>query len=210
MPHPRETRSEKAGIVPPARIDREEFGERLAGSYRLFWLSAVGIIGNASKAEDVVQEAVVIALGKLDTFEAGSNFEAWMGSIVRFVAMNQYRKERGRRTEAVDPVTIDQHSEASALPERHRDLGKLVRGDVLAAHLDLDDQTLHALQQVDEVARACLLLRTLEDLPYAKISALLGVPEGTAMSHVHRARKFLRERLSRRGGPAGSRPEGSV
>jgi RNA polymerase sigma-70 factor (ECF subfamily) len=210
MPHPRETRSEKAGSIPPARIGREEFGERLAGSYRLFWLSAVGIIGNASKAEDVVQEAAVIALGKLDTFEAGSNFEAWMGSIVRFVAMNQYRKERGRRTEAVDPVTIDQHSEASASPERHRDLGKLVRGDVLAAHLDLDDQTLRALQQVDEVARACLLLRTLEDLPYAKISALLGVPEGTAMSHVHRARKFLRERLSQRGGPAGSRAEGSV
>lgn len=210
MPRPRHQPADDAAAAPAASIGRDEFGERLAGSYRLFWLSAVGIIGNATKAEDVVQEAVVIALGKLDTFAAGTNFEAWMGSIVRYVAMNQYRKERGRRTETIDPVTIDRHSSASEPTAPERDLAGLVKGDVASAGLDLDDHLLRALQQVDETARACLLLRTIEDLPYARISALLGVPEGTAMSHVHRTRKFLRDLLSQPGGPYASPPEGSA
>lgn len=210
MPRPRNHRTTDAASTSPVSIGREEFGDRLTGSYRLFWLSAAGIIGNATKAEDVVQEAAVIALGKLDTFAAGTNFEAWMGSIVRYVAMNHYRKERGRRTETIDPVTIDRHSAATASPGRERDLADLASGDLSAAGLDLDDQTLLALQQVDTVARACLLLRTLEDLPYAQISALLGVPEGTAMSHVHRTRKYLRDRLGHLGGPSQAESEGSA
>jgi RNA polymerase sigma-70 factor (ECF subfamily) len=55
---------------------------------------------------------------------------------------------------------------------------------------------MRALRGVSEVARACLLLRTLEGMPYARISELLQIPEGTAMSHVHRTRQFLRERLA--------------
>jgi RNA polymerase sigma-70 factor (ECF subfamily) len=52
------------------------------------------------------------------------------------------------------------------------------------------------LGDVGEVARACLLLRTLEGLEYAEISRLLEIPEGTAMSHVHRTRRYLRDRLA--------------
>ena len=43
-----------------------------------------------------------------------------------------------------------------------------------------------------------LLLRVVEGMPYAEISTLLGIPEGTVMSHVHRSKKFARERLTER------------
>ena len=52
-----------------------------------------------------------------------------------------------------------------------------------------------ALGHLSEVARACLLLRTVEGLDYGEIGRALGIPEGTAMSHVHRSRMRLRAEL---------------
>jgi RNA polymerase sigma factor (sigma-70 family) len=71
-----------------------------------------------------------------------------------------------------------------------------VDGDIHASDADDFHRKLWgALAEVNETARICLLLRTLENLEYSHISRLLGIPEGTAMSHVHRTRKQLREKL---------------
>ncbi len=59
-----------------------------------------------------------------------------------------------------------------------------------------DDRLLGALKTLGETPRACLLLRTVEEMSYREISEILGIPEGTAMSHVHRTRQALRERLA--------------
>jgi len=56
-----------------------------------------------------------------------------------------------------------------------------------------DDRVRAALETLPETARQCLLMRTLFDAPYSEIAARLDIPEGTAMSHVHRARRTLRE-----------------
>jgi DNA-directed RNA polymerase specialized sigma24 family protein len=53
-----------------------------------------------------------------------------------------------------------------------------------------------------------LLLRTVEKLSYAEIAALMDMPEGTAMSHVHRSKMALRERLSRPSSPPGPAANG--
>ena len=70
------------------------------------------------------------------------------------------------------------------------------RGDIAIDQESFDDDVVAALMSLDETARACLLMKTVLDLPYREIAAALGVPEGTAMSHVHRARGALRERLA--------------
>jgi len=57
------------------------------------------------------------------------------------------------------------------------------------------DRVLEALVSLEETARACLLLRTVLDKSYREISLALDIPEGTAMSHVHRARKAMRRML---------------
>jgi RNA polymerase sigma-70 factor (ECF subfamily) len=48
---------------------------------------------------------------------------------------------------------------------------------------------------LDEIPRTCLVLRVVHGLAYSEISSALDIPEGTAMSHVHRSRLALRERL---------------
>ena len=55
---------------------------------------------------------------------------------------------------------------------------------------------LGALGRLEETARACLLLRVVLDLPYQEISRSLGIPQGTAMSHVHRARRAMASLLA--------------
>lgn len=169
---------------------------RFQESYRVLWLIAVGVIGDASLAEDVVQEAAIIALGKLDKYKPGTNFTAWTGQIVRNVARNRARRERRHRAAVTDP-TLMEGQPAPAGPNREDSWRGVSLGESSAEEQRLFDQhVLQALGGVGEVARACLLLRTLEGLEYSEISRLLEIPEGTAMSHVHRTRQYLRDRLA--------------
>jgi RNA polymerase sigma-70 factor (ECF subfamily) len=133
----------------------------------------------------------MIAMGKLVQFDADTTFTAWMGQIVRNVALNHARHVR-RRTPSVDPHALEAHVGdgvgRQAAPVSGE--GKLVTDQEV-----LDDRVVAALNNLDETARACLLLRTVMDMPYREISLALDIPEGTAMSHVHRARRQLRDTL---------------
>jgi RNA polymerase sigma-70 factor (ECF subfamily) len=77
-------------------------------------------------------------------------------------------------------------------------------GQIAPDQASFDDKLAAALQELSDEARSCLLLRIVEQLSYAEISALLNIPEGTAMSHVHRSKAALRKRLA--DGPEKSDP----
>lgn len=173
-------------------LSREAFAQQFRESFRTFWLVAVGILRDREVAEDAVQEAAVVALGKLDQFEPGTNFRAWMGRIVRYVALNMARKESKRRTspghaEVLDSQPASDETAHTSDWEGQSGSDRGVSFDVILAS---------ALDGLGEIARACLLLRIVEELNYTEISSLLDIPEGTAMSHVHRARAHLRTRLA--------------
>mgnify|MGYP000931712418 CR=1 FL=1 len=144
------------------------------------WTIAAAILRDPSGADDMVQEAAVIALNKLGEFDPASSFAAWFGQIVRFTSMNESRKRRKASGVGMD---VEVAGAAPAVGVGGFDAG-------------LRD----ALEALDEVPRTCLLMRTLHQMSFAEISAALSIPEGTAMSHVHRARAAMRERLSRSGG----------
>src|SRR4051812_25584625 len=55
-----------------------DFAAEYQRAYRVLWVVAAGVLGRATGAEDVVQEAALLALGKLDRFEPGTHFVAWM------------------------------------------------------------------------------------------------------------------------------------
>lgn len=187
-------------VSPGGGLTQAEFASRFTESFRLLWVIAAGVTGDRALAEDVVQESAVIALGKLDSFDPGSNFAAWMGQMVRFVALNSARKEQRRRGVALDGM--DSEPAASASPPAPAS-AELAAGRLAADQPHFGDELAQALESVPETARACLLLRTLEGLEYTEIAVLLGIPEGTAMSHVHRTRQRLRQRLAPLSGPAG-------
>lgn len=162
-----------------------EFGSLVQTHARELWCIAAAVLGDRDLARDVVQDASIVGISKLREFAPGTSFVHWMGQIVRYTALNESRKRRSRRGAL---------GAASSGLARGGPSAK----DSLPAD-GLDPRLGEALMELDETARACLLLRTVLDLSYKHIAEALGIAEGTAMSHVHRSRHRLREALLKGG-----------
>lgn len=176
-------------------LTRQEFAALYRQSSRALWCIAAGEVGDRTLAEDIVQQAAIVAFERLAEFNRGSSFLAWMAKITRFIAMNEVHKTIRRKTTPVDPATIDTARQSADLPHRNADAVSRT-GQLHHEQGIFDDRVLAALKTLDTVPRCCLLLRVVLDTPYKEIAQILEIPQGTAMSHVDRARKALRERLS--------------
>lgn len=177
-------------------IDRllspEGFAEAFEAASRSLWTLATGLLGDSVEAEDVVQEAALLAFERRHQFQPGTHFGAWLGTFVRNVARNAGRKRARRSLSLVDPVLLEPVTDERATePRPPVDAEGRLGPDVEA----FDDELVRALDELTADARACLLLRVLMDHTYGEIAALLNLPEGTVASHVHRARTQLRKRL---------------
>ncbi|MBL4686319.1 MAG: RNA polymerase sigma factor [Nannocystaceae bacterium] len=166
----------------PDALTPSVFAVRFRESSRVLWCAAAGVVGDRAQAEDMLQEAALIALGKLGSFRPGSNFVAWMSQYVRFVSLNQRRKlERRQRA---------RHAEGQPAPPQVTD-----PPDPRAL---FDRNVAQALASLSEAQRTCLLLKTVVELEYTEIASLLEMPAGTAMSHVSRARAKMHKLLQPR------------
>jgi RNA polymerase sigma-70 factor (ECF subfamily) len=185
-------------------LTAEAFAEAFTANSRVLWCIAAGVLGGRDNVEDVLQDGAVIALGKLDQFDPNTSFVAWMGRIVRYVAMNHGRRRQRARASSADPAALEN---VPAEPDRTAG-ATTAAGKLPPDQRFFDDQVLAALKGLEEVARSCLLLRTLMEMPYRDISRALDIPEGTAMSHVHRARRHLRQKLRDRAPQAAGAEDG--
>lgn len=180
------------------RLSKDEFARRFRESWRVLWCIAAGETSDRSSADDVVQQAALVALERLDDFDPSTSFLAWMAQIVRYTAMNEVQKVRRRRTSSTDPATMDTApSPAHPVENPRTDKPSISSfGQLLTDQNVFDDRLIAALRTLDTVARSCLLMRIVLDTPYKEISLVLGIPPGTAMSHVDRARRSLRLHLT--------------
>lgn len=153
------------------------------------YLVALSVTGNPEDAEDVAQEAFLVALKRLEDNRDPKKFGGWLLTIVRNQAKNLLRRERIRKTEELTPET----SPGGGNPTR----------DVY--RWEIRDQMEEAIQGLSEVRKEVLLLHDLEGWKHREIGERLGIPDGTVRSHLHFARKHMRERLT---GLEGRPPEG--
>jgi RNA polymerase sigma-70 factor (ECF subfamily) len=178
-----------------ARLDATAFARLFEQSWRMLWTIGVAVLGSRDEVEDVLQESAMIALSKLDDFDPSTSFTAWMGQIVRYTALNTGRRRHrrsARREGGHDMLEQTASPERPAEPHWSPSIAQCVSAD----QLGIDDQLLASLGRLGETQRACLLLRVVQGLSYRDIATVMSVPEGTAMSHVHRAQKSMRETLS--------------
>lgn len=176
-----ELRSKVAELVAGQALTRQQFAAQFEAASEKLWCIAAAVLSDRVGAEDVVQEATLVAMDKLHEFEPGTSFTAWMGQIVRYTALNEHRRRRRESTNLRRAKT----SGAVSAPEQ--------KG---ATTGEFDADVAAAIDALDETARACLLMKTTMDLSYEQIADALGIPAGTAMSHVFRARKSVRERVA--------------
>ncbi len=140
---------------------------------------------NEHDAEDVVQDACVRALKYFDGFrgEEGASARAWLLAIVRNTA---YSWQRRHRADAL-ATEFDETQHSDAVADEHPE-GVLLQK---AAKETLG----RALDRLAPEFREVIVLRELEGLSYKEISEVAGVPVGTVMSRLSRARTRLHEAL---------------
>ena len=133
------------------------------------------------EAEDLVQETYAKALKGFSSFQAGTNFRAWIYKILR----NAFLTSR-TGLKAAATVSLDLDGEEKALP--------VVSETPESILLQRSDGRLvqRALEQLPVAYREILLLCEVEEMSYQEISAALDIPMGTVMSRLSRARKALR------------------
>jgi RNA polymerase sigma-70 factor (ECF subfamily) len=153
------------------------------------YLVALSVTGNPQDAEDVAQEAFLVALERLDDCRDPERFGGWLLTIVRNRARNIVRRERLRRGEELTPEI----SPGKGGPEEDLE------------NLEIRERLERGLEGLSEVRREVLLLHDLEGWKHREIGERLGIPDGTVRSHLHFARKHVRDRL---GAFPGSAPEG--
>jgi RNA polymerase sigma-70 factor, ECF subfamily len=138
---------------------------------------------NRDAAEDLVQETLMKALKGFSSYKQGSNFRAWMHRILRNAFLTS-------RTGLAAAISLD--SEEDALPEPST---PDTPESLLLARLD--QETLeNALMELPVNHREILLLCDFEEMSYQEIAVAIGIPIGTVMSRLSRARRALRTLLS--------------
>lgn len=135
--------------------------------------------GDATLAEDLLQEAFIRAWNKLDSFRGESRFGTWLHRLSVNVALSD-RRIRLRRV--IREAPMDEAAERTAIGDR----------DVVAdKRMDLE----RAIAQLPERARTVLVLYDIEGYRHAEISELTGMAVGSSKAQLHRARKLIREVL---------------
>ena len=165
---------------------RQSFGDLVCKYQNRLFNSLVHFLGNASEAEDVSQEAFVLAFTRLEMFRGDSAFYTWLYRIAVNSAISQRRKKRPAPLgDALDP-----HADNSNRPESESPEAPLMQQESIAlVH--------RALAELSDEHREILVLRELEGYDYDGISEMCGIPVGTVRSRLHRARSQLKIELER-------------
>ncbi len=139
------------------------------------------IVGE-SDAADVMQDAFLHLFQRLSSFRFESAFTTWLHRLVVNESL-QHLRRRGRRTIMTQPLTEQE-----------------VAADDTTSHADeLTEILSQAMERIEPQLRLIFQLKEVDDLTYAQIGEIIGIPEGTVGSRLNRARRELRDQLMKLG-----------
>lgn len=141
---------------------------------------AYRVLGNREDAEDLVQDAFIRLLERIDQFDARRRFRPWFYRIVVNLALNARRRGDVRATETLPP-----HVRATTSPP-----------DEGAARAELRERLEAALAELPERQRTIVQLMELEGFSSAEVAEVVGLADGTVRWHLHQAREALRQALA--------------
>ncbi len=157
--------------------NREAFDALIELHGRSVLRCAEGIVGGGAEAEDLVQEALLQAFRRLETFTTGTNFRAWLLKIAYRTCLHARRKKAVAR--ATDP---EQLTQVAARPE--------IRSDG-----ELDEAVRETIAALPQEQRTVVLLRFVEELSHAEIAQITESEIATVRWRLFQARQTLQKRL---------------
>lgn len=183
-------------LVEQARAgDRAAFGELVDGYKRLVFNICLSHLRNEDEAMDLVQDTFLKAFTKLDTFQEGSNFKAWVCRIAANGSIDRIRRKKTRRAGEINDRVLTTEGLAEGNTPSVSTFGRT--SPLKNAELNRLGKALNkALETLPEAHRQCVLLCDVHGYSYAEISEQLGIPKGTVMSRLFYARKRLQGELA--------------
>lgn len=156
----------------------DEIGEQLITMLPILRRFALSLTRSPDRADDLVQAACERALSNAERYEPGTRFDAWMFRITRNLWIDRVRREK-----TAGPVDdIDERP----------DIAGVSGVEVVEARSEMMTVSA-AIEALPAEQREVLMLTCIEDLPYREVADILGVPIGTVMSRLARARIKLAE-----------------
>lgn len=179
-----------AALVAAARAgNREAFGQLVALNQRAVYRAALAALGRPEDAEDVAQEAFVLAWRKLAGFRGDASFRTWLLTITWRKALDRRRARGARWQRHADGPSADRHpldDVAADGPDPER----------AAVAADLAARARAAIQDLTPRLRDTLLLAASGQYAYGEIATMLDIPIGTVKWRVAEARRLVRVRLT--------------
>jgi RNA polymerase sigma-70 factor, ECF subfamily len=170
-----------------------EFEELLSPILPMAYGTAVRLSGDRTEAEDLIQDAALLAYRAFASFERGTNFKAWFFRILTNAFYSRYRKDKHEKanfsTEDVPALYLYNKTAEAGLHGRDSDPASAIMDK-----LDTE-QVSAALEELPEEYRMVATLYFIEDFSYQQIAEVLECPVGTVRSRLHRGRRMLQKAL---------------
>lgn len=163
--------------------DRSAMDVLLRRHHERIWAVCRRLAGNDADAADATQEALLLIVRRIGTFDGRSQFTTWAHRVATNACIDELRRRTRRAT---DPLPDDDPEHGRATPDPGVEVAHAV-----AQRMEIDA----ALATLSEEFRAPLVLRDLGGHDYAQIAAILDIPAGTVRSRIARARARLAELL---------------
>jgi RNA polymerase sigma-70 factor, ECF subfamily len=160
-------------------IERE-FERRLADCSALAYRVALGVLHSAADAEEVAQEALIRAYHHFSRLRDPARLQAWLVRVAWRLAIDRQRSVA--RRERREQVALANEPVALTVEQA-------------ALNREFEDRLEQAVDSLPEKLRRVVILAAIEGYDMRETAVLLGLPEGTVRSRLHRARQLLAEKL---------------
>lgn len=174
--------------------DEDSFNELIIRYRAKMYNVALRVTGNHNDAEDVVQEVCVCLYKKAHTFRHGSKFSTWLYRLVTNEAISRLRQIKRHRADSLDDYMpgfddVGRHQERP-VTDWSQDVEKKVAESEL--HTIIED----ALNLLSPLDKTIVVLSEVEELTNPEIAGITGLTLQAVKGRLHRARLFLRGKLS--------------
>lgn len=174
----------QTGSTDAYQILVDRYRERL-----LFFIKR--IVRDAATCEDILQEALLRVYRNRHSYQQVAKFSTWLYTITRNLAFGEYRKNKVRTVQSFANTGSDGETYEIDIPDEDH-------SPEYRAEVRQQVEFLHkAMEYLPKKFREVIILRDVQQLTYAEIVVITGLPEGTVKSRIHRARSALQHTLQK-------------
>jgi len=189
-----ESDDDKDAVKECVQGNRDAFDLLVEKYYKRIYNLAYRFVGDSEEASDLAQEIFAAAYQNLKKFRGDAKFSTWLFQIATNRGKNRFKylKRRGYFASRGQPDRDDDRNDVQRTIPDHS-----TNPETLLASKQMQKIVQDAINELDPDHKEIVILRDIEGFSYDEIARILGLPEGTTKSRLHRARMVVKEKLKK-------------